>query len=265
MIIFLYGKDDWRREEKKRAVIAEFLKKHSALGFGKFDFAEEGHPDRFMDFIRNQSMFEPLKLVVLENAFEGDAALLAKEFALVGNRASVTLILSESEEPPKELEFLIAKPENGKSILSQEFKPLAGYEWEQFIRGEAKRRELALTPRALSFLQAVHEGDSWGLVTELEKLSFLNGRTLDQIDLEQLGLDLTPNLWNLVTHFKSPNLARRLGALEGILGSGEPAGKVFNFLIYQWPEKMPQFAAYDVAVKSGKLDYEEVLVDLAMS
>lgn len=260
MIVFLYGKDNYRREAKKRSIVAEFEKKHSALGIGKFDLAAPGGAEGFLDFVRNQSMFEPLKLVVLENAFEADTDFLAKELSLLRDHKSTTVLLSERDEPPRELELLLEKP-----VLGQEFKALTGYEWEQFIHAEAKRQGVALTPKALSFLAQVHEGDSWGLVTELEKLAFLGKEAIDQKDLEALGLDVTPNLWNLLSSFKSQNLAARLTALEEILGSGEPAGKVFNFLIYQWAEKMPQFAAYDVAVKSGKLDYEEVFVDIAIA
>jgi hypothetical protein len=36
-------------------------------------------------------------------------------------------------------------------------------------------------------------------------------------------------------------------------------------LAYQIPEKLPAFAEHDLNVKSGKLDYEEALVDLAIS
>ena len=40
MIIFLYGPDDYRREEKKRWYIAEFKKKYPKSTMGVFDFTE---------------------------------------------------------------------------------------------------------------------------------------------------------------------------------------------------------------------------------
>jgi len=47
--------------------------------------------------------------------------------------------------------------------------------------------------------------------------------------------------------------------------SFDPAAKIFNILAAQAGEKIPRMADYDIAVKSGKLDYEEVLLDLAIS
>jgi hypothetical protein len=41
----------------------------------------------------------------------------------------------------------------------------------------------------------------------------------------------------------------------------DPAPKLFNILASQWKEKISQFARYDLAIKSGKLDYEEALLD----
>ena len=56
----------------------------------------------------------------------------------------------------------------------------------------------------------------------------------------------------------------RLTALETLLAMNDPAAKLFNILASQWKEKIPQFAKYDLAIKSGKLEYEEALVDLVI-
>ena len=44
----------------------------------------------------------------------------------------------------------------------------------------------------------------------------------------------------------------------------DPAAKLFNILGSQWKEKTAQMAELDFAVKSGKLEYEEALVDLIL-
>jgi hypothetical protein len=111
----------------------------------------------------------------------------------------------------------------------------------------------------------VYEDDTWRLVTEIQKLSFLGKPVIEIKDLEDLGLEQIPDFWSLILGFKSRNLNQRLWALERIFGQNEPAGKIFNLLAYQLPEKINNFAEYDLMVKSGKLEYEEALVDLVVN
>ena len=49
------------------------------------------------------------------------------------------------------------------------------------------------------------------------------------------------------------------------IGENESAAKIFNIISALWPQKTPQFAAYDRAIKMGKMDYEEALTDLVLS
>ena len=56
----------------------------------------------------------------------------------------------------------------------------------------------------------------------------------------------------------------RLAALETLLVSGDPPPKIFNILASQWREKTHQMAEYDFAVKSGKLEYDDVLLALVL-
>jgi hypothetical protein len=45
----------------------------------------------------------------------------------------------------------------------------------------------------------------------------------------------------------------------------EAGPKLFNILASQWKEKTAAMAEFDFAIKSGKLEYEEALVDLVIS
>ncbi|MBI2033929.1 MAG: hypothetical protein HYT13_02420 [Candidatus Liptonbacteria bacterium] len=255
MIIYLHGPDDYRREEKKKEIASEFKRKHSNLGIDHFDLSKEGELGRLEEFRKSQSIFEPLKFAILENVFEDEAPELKKELKAAAADENLTVLISERESPPEGL---------GKKILTQKFDYLSGSPWEAFIAAEAKKRGLKLTSRALSFIAAVYQGDTWRLITELDKMSFLSRPLIDRADLENLGLEITPNFWEMLRGLKSENLKQRFTSLETIFSENEPAGKVFNILAYQWPERLEAFANYDLLVKSGKLDYEEVFVDLVI-
>lgn len=270
MIIFLYGPDDYRRTQKKQELIAEFEKKHSGLGMAFFDLSVHGALDTLLEFARGQSIFESAKLAVLENAFEAEPGALAKALKPLAVGKGTTVLLSERAKPVKALAFLMEKPS-----ICRQFENLEGMAWAAFIKSEATKAGARLTDAAATFLGMVYQGNSWALVTELQKLATFRTaagragasgtRAIDKEDLDVLDLEAAPNYWALLNGLKGHDARIRLFALEKLLALNDPPAKIFNILAAQAGEKIPRMAEYDIAVKSGKLDYEEVLLDLAIS
>lgn len=269
MIIFLFGPDDYRREQKKKFYIEEFKKKYSGLSVSHFDLTEENKPNDLAGFLRGQSIFESKKLAVVENLSGAEEKKLAGIFKTSGlsvdkkatdgdEHNQNTVLFSESKKPPKVLGFLLEKPSK-----TEEFAILSGAEWLRFIDGVAGKIGLFLEPAAKNFLAEVYAGDSWGLVTELEKISNLK-KTVNRKDLENLGLEVAPNYWAVINGVRSASIATSLRAVEKLSSQNEPAAKVFNIISSLWKEKTPQMAEYDFMVKSGKLEYEEALLELVL-
>jgi DNA polymerase III delta subunit len=201
------------------------------------------------------------KLAVLENAFELEAPKLAKLLKPFIEARDITILIAEKDKPVKALAFLLDKP-----TISQKFEQLTGAELLSFIKTEAKNNEVNLADSAAQFLATVYEGSTWALITEIQKLSgFKNGKLIEKKDLEVFDLEVAPNYWGLLNGLKSYDIKNRLYSFEKMLASNDPAAKIFNILASQWTEKTPHMAEYDLAVKSGKVDYEEALVDLLIS
>lgn len=260
MIIFLHGSDDYRREQRKKFYIEEFRKKYSGLSLGNFDLAEAAATDELKSFARGESLFEIKKLAVvggLEELDEAGEKYLAKELPAFAGDKATTILFSERKTPRKALAFLLEKP-----AIVEEFAHLSGYEGEIFIRGRAKKLGLEFSDFALKFLVAVYQGNSWGLVTELEKISNLKNGVIDKKDLSELDLEIAPDYWALFGGLKDYDIKNRLTALEKLFAMGDQPPKIFNILAAQWREKIPRMAEYDLMIKSGKLDYEEALVDI---
>jgi DNA polymerase III delta subunit len=258
MIIFLHGPDDYRRTQKKRELAAEFSKKRSAQGIGVFDLAEESGLVNLAEFLENQSLFEPAKFALLVNAFEVDAEALAKTIRPFLDRPMVTVLISEREKPAKALAFITKKP-----AIVQEFKNLPADLFARFALEEAKKNGLALDAPAARHLAAAYEGDSWGLATEMQKLSSLKQK-MGNRDLDEFDFEIAPAYWPLLMGVRSPDLRNRLAALETLLAQGDPPPKIFNILASQWREKTREMAEYDFAVKSGKLEYDDALLALVL-
>lgn len=273
MIIFLYGLDDYRREQRKKFYIEEFKKKYSGLSVGYFDLADGSASlvagsalDDLRAFLRGQSLFEKKKLAVIYGLFAADEEAAKKVLGSPRENGTVVLF-SEAKKPPKALAFLLAKPTrrgSGQATAVEEFEYLEGAGWTAFIKKEAMTRGVALSPEAVEFLADIYIKNAWGLITELDKLSNLGKADISRADLEALGLETMPNYWTMINSAKSHNLNTRLWALEKLFAQKEPPAKLFNILASLWKEKTPQMAEQDFMVKSGKLEYEEALVGLVL-
>jgi len=283
MIIYLYGPDSYRRQKRLNKIIEEYKQKHSNLSCDYFDLENPEELFRLKEFSAQLLIFDNKKLAVLNNIYETDSKKL-REFFKGGSRASVslppkryldsedfTILISEENSPPPELNFLTKK-----AFSVEKFENLEGDRWRFFIQKEARERNIAFTPRALNFLAEAFQADSWGLVNELDKIS------ISPIGLIDIGLIDIEDLKRIGDyHYESPDifgyinavskdwpLGQRIIALEKLFISQEEPVKIFNILasLKRLPTKLIQkLADYDIMVKSGKIDYEEVLLDLALS
>ena len=261
MIILLYGPDEYRRLQKKNEVIAEFKKKHTSVALSRFDLSKEEEFASFTEFVGSQSLFDPKKLAILDNVFLSEEKELQNILKKAAKNPNVTVLVSEKNKSSENLTFLGRELAN---IKTQPFPYLTGAKWEVFVSELAKENGAALQPAALKFLAEVYQNDTWGLVTEIQKIALLLKKNIELKDLEKLGLEVSPDFFGLLGGLKNQELDKRLVSLEKLFLLNAPMFKVFNMIAYQLPDKLGQMAKYDVLVKSGKLDYEEVLVDLVI-
>lgn len=264
MIIFLHGPDEYRRLQKKKEIIAEFRKKHEGIAVSRFDLADKEEFPKFAEFIGSQSLFDPKKLAVLENVFEvigGEAVKkeLSARLKEAAKNPNTTVLVSEKNKSSEGLTFLAGKSAN---IKGQDFTYLTGAKWESFISELAKENGITLQPAAVKFLAEAYQNDTWSLVTEIGKISAIPKKSIGMKELETLDIEINPDYFGLLKNLKNSEMGARLASLEKLFLMNEAMPKVFNMIAYQIPDKMPQLAKYDVLVKSGKLEYEEVLVDL---
>ena len=258
MIIFLYGPDDYRRHKTKEEIAAKSEKNHRGAKPSVFNMEDKDGTDNFEAFIKNQPIFETSKSAIIENAYVADSAVLAKLLKLLIADKNTNVLLSERKKPLVGLSFLFKDP-----VKVLEFNNLTGSELIAFIKAEAKNIGISIDEDAARFLGGVYGGDSWALVTEIQKLASFKS-SITRKDLDVFDFLIAPDYWSLVNGMKSNDMRSRITALEKLFSTNEPAAKMFNMLASQWREKTAQMAEYDFAVKSGKLNYEEVLLSLVL-
>ena len=256
MIISLIGQDTYLIQQKLRSIITEYKKKHSQLTIQKYSALDEEWLVQLKIFFENQSLFEGTKFAMVSD-FKKSTKVLKDGVQLIEKilkNENVFLILV-GDGIPTSLSFATKKP-----ALFQEFPLLAGGEFLSFLDHEIKVRALQLSKEDISLLLKIYEGDTWGLVSELDRLELGGKMATDFIDHK--------NFWQRIGQFlKSPSKTERLALLEILLDHFE-AREIFNMMAaskFISSAKKEQFARYDIFVKSGKLDYEECLIGMAIS
>ena len=254
MLIFLYGPDSYRRCLKQREIIEKYKAKHSALTIDRFDLSEEEEIERFRGFIKNNSLFDSHKLALITNIWLCESHNLEiKKFTEI---KEITLLIVADKAPPEDWRWLLKK-----SVICREFKLLTGSLWERFISQQAVSRGLTLSPQLINALATTYQGDSWSLVTELDKLALL-------VNYESgiMNYGLKYNFIDLIKTISwREDFSIKIPALEMLLHNDDPA-KIFNMLAaFTSGSQKIKMADYDVAVKSGKLDYETALLDFTIS
>lgn len=265
MIIFLYGKDSYRRKEKEKEIIGLYRKKHQYFDFQKFDFLEDKEKNNFThlkDFLNQSSLFGYFKLALVYNFFSYDKTKLVELAKNQLDREKMVLVIS-NKDCPKDFEPLLLK----KPAISQRFGDLTSEKLAFFIRKESQKRNITLSLKAVKFLiqisQYFEQEKSWFIVKELEKLSLL-GAELDLGNiLSFYSGSIKENIFYLIKKINpGRDLKISLVYLEKIISQIDPA-YLFNLLAYQRKFTL-KLADYDCLVKSGKIDYETALLDFTL-
>ena len=261
MIILLHGPDAYRLSAKRRDIVREFRAKHpmsqtvEVEGEGEAA-GRDGFRTHLAESLRTSSMFDPAKLILIHHVYELEKKDLTELIQPYAASPSFVFLMADDKKPPKPFETFLKK----FSALVQEFEYLEGAAWATFVKKSAAAEGITLASEALKFLAATYEKDTWGLMTELAKLSNLGKKTIERTDIEFADTPALPNFFAMLGALQSPRPAERLSVLAQLLASGEPAAKIFHILAYQGANPM-RFAKYDAAVKSGKFEYEEALLD----
>ncbi len=269
MIILLYGPDNYRRSQKLKEITNSYRQKQSLFSLERFDFDDSEEFYRFKDFTSQQLIFEGKKLAILENVFSlGVKELNPLKELLKENvkNENVILIISDSRGLPSEFKFVL-----DEAISKQEFTNLDEEKTKFFTRSEAKKRGLEFSSQAENFLSAFFKNNTWGLVTELDKLQSLYQEPvkIDVGDLEGAGdFFKSSDIFNFINAVsRKQSSTEKLKSLESLFLNHEEPAMVFNFLAasrFLSFDLLKKMADYDVLVKSGRIDYETALLDLCL-
>ncbi|OGY60408.1 MAG: hypothetical protein A3B23_01890 [Candidatus Colwellbacteria bacterium RIFCSPLOWO2_01_FULL_48_10] len=257
MIVFLYGKDSYSRTKKFIEVYGIYRERMGNAEAARFDFAGSAETADLESFLANTSIFGDKLFAVIENPFESKEKKELKKILEphVEDKNSILIIVSDAEAP-KSFVFLLEKPKASQGFPAIE----KGKDLERFITTEAGKRGMKLTAEDVHHLSQSFGTDLWAIATELDKISLTESKSVERKSVHDY-------LENMNTLKFDQDHERRLTALETLLSlRGDEPARIFNGLSFGLfdGQKIGRLADYDVAIKSGKLDYEEALVDFSL-
>ncbi|OGY67019.1 MAG: hypothetical protein A3H63_01170 [Candidatus Harrisonbacteria bacterium RIFCSPLOWO2_02_FULL_45_10c] len=267
MIVYLYGPDSYRRQEKLKEYLERYKAQYKGLSLSYFYLDQEGDFFKLKDFSQSQSLFESSRVGMisgikdLDETYQKDLIKLCKENL---KSQDLTLIISEEKKLAKEFNFLLEKP-----VIAESFEELKEKEFSDFFQKAAQSRNLRFDTESRDFLLRAYGSDSRGLIQELDLLSLLDEKTITKKVLDNhASITSPPDIFSLLGEFVyGQRVGSRLSALEILFDHSEDPAKIFNMLAIMArtsPEKN-KMADYDAAIKSGKLEYPEVLLELALT
>jgi DNA polymerase III delta subunit len=268
VIILLFGSDSYRRGAKLRELLLAYKNKHQEIDWLFSDLEEE--PEswvRARDFLRQPSMFVDSKVLVVK----GISVPKEKEWLDVlkwtVQAEKVFVLASEEKKPDGPFAFLAEAP-----VSVQEFNDLEGAALRKFLEQEAKKLGQVFTAPALDYFYKMilqEEETSWLAVRELQKISLCGLRQPILLnDLRQIieYRTKTKVFDGAKKILSERNVGEKLRVLEILFLAKEAPAYIFNSLGYQAKgDDVLRLADYDVAIKSGRLDYEEALTDFVIS
>jgi DNA polymerase III delta subunit len=270
MIIYLYGLDSYRRAKKLREIVSAYRNKYRDIDLLEFDLEE--NPSLWIkvrDFLSQPSLFVESKVAIVKGSGAVTEKEGGKEWAKVlksfVKTPKVFIIISDAGKPKREFSFLLDEPVEG-----QEFDELEGKTLDAFLRKEGSERGLSFDPKAFEFLvryigQA--NGRSWAAVNALDMIALGNfKKAVLEDDLKEFfRIGFEEEVYHMAQDFMSKDgWKSRVSILEKAF-HGAADAHFFNSLGFQARGKDAlTLADYDIAVKSGGLEYEEALTSFAL-
>jgi DNA polymerase-3 subunit delta len=234
MIIFLYGQDIYRLREKLNEIIEHYKKIHkSGLNLKYFDNRSLNFED-FRDEIKQTSMFDEKKLMVLtdvSNNLEFKENFLKNSKELLNSKEII--LFSEGRELPKGDKFFSFLKKEAKS---QEFNYLEGVKLKNWLKKEFAKFKVEISPEALDRLINFVGNDLWQMSNEIKKIStFKLGGKIEREDIELLVRPkIESDIFKTIDAIATKNKKQALALIHKHLEKGDNPLYLLSMINFQF-------------------------------
>ncbi|MFZ5982469.1 MAG: DNA polymerase III subunit delta [Patescibacteria group bacterium] len=243
MIIFLYGEDSFRSNEKLKEIKEKFRGSANGAGLSFFDFSEKSDQDVISSF-GSQGLFSSKRLVVVKNLIISGAKEIQdaiqehlKKNPGIFSDSDLEVVFFETKMPAKNkplFKFL----EKNEKVRKEIFEKLLPAQLSQWIRKKIDEINPGqkISAGALSQLILLSGENMWMLENEIEKLSSLAfGREICEEDVEKLtASNVAGNIFSTVDAIGANDKKRALALMLEHFSRGDDPFYILSMLVYQF-------------------------------
>jgi hypothetical protein len=253
MLLHVYGPDAYRRSRAVKEIVEKYTEKYPDGSVLTVDCEDEGALQALQSALTNRGLFAKATLVIVLNPAEATKELV-RVMKSAGEVPVVTVLVVAAKKLPKDFAFLYVA---GVGPKKQAFEELEGKEFLSFLKTESIASGYKVSDEELRAVAGLYAGDTWSAMTEIARVA--SGATATG------AKDSFDFVAAMSTLMNGTRLEQRLRALFLLLENEDPA-KVFN-MAGGWARGSGKIkmADYDIAVKSGALEYGEALLDYALT
>lgn len=245
MIIFLYGEDSFRSNQKLLEIRHKYLESDkSGSGLSSFDAEEEKEiAKKIIDVFSIPNLLAPKRLVIIKNIVLAPREILGNSFeeylkkylSRISEDKDLIVIFWEKDFPKKSDKLFKLIEKNSKS---QNFEKLTGTKLSQWILKEMKEIDgkSEISKQALEKLVAYAGENPVLLGREIQKLvNFADGKMISEKDVETLvKADVDSDIFKTIDMIGMNNKKEALALIHQHLENGEDPFYLFSMFVYQF-------------------------------
>jgi DNA polymerase-3 subunit delta len=241
MIIFFYGADIFRSNEKLLALKNKYLEKNrSGTDLSVLDYEEGATLQNLKDAFAAQGLFSKKRLIIVSNSMttpiekQRDILEFLKTQQNIPLDEDVVIIFFEKSNPKKNTSLFKFLEKNSKI---QHFEPLSGIKLQQWSLNYAKQLspKIQFSQPALNLLLEFTDNNLYTLSNEINKLvNFKNEGTITEDDILLLvkpKIDST--MFETIEALIGGNKSQALKLFHDQLNKGEDVYYILSMYAYQ--------------------------------
>jgi DNA polymerase-3 subunit delta len=246
MLIFFYGEDSFRLNQKIRELKKKFLEKDiSGSGLSVFDFEEKAETKRIVSTFGTANLLSPKRFVIIKNIIsagqkqdQDEMLEYLKNNPNISKNDDLIIVFCENNQPRKNSTFYKFLETKEIGVKIQKFEKLIGAKLADWIVRRIKEvcAESGITKSALEKLILFVGSDTGSLEMEIQKLvNYAEKKTIEDADVELLvRANVDNNIFQTIDALANGDKKKALKLLHNHIENGENVFYIFSMFIYQF-------------------------------
>jgi DNA polymerase III delta subunit len=264
MIIVLEGPDSYRRLQKALEIRAVYKKKHPYAVVYEYDLENDEDRVGIREQIGTQSLFAASKVIHIKNYTDGVDNKTTVFLKKIVKSSSMVVILESEKKAPKWLVELAQLPE--RTVRIQEFSFLEGTAWFRYVQKTAEDMGVILDRDTVEYIAEINQKNTWKLIQDVAKLALSTNKVITKKEYERIcAIESPHDFFSLVMAMHTKQQNKKIRSVELLIRKGNDPAKIFNIVAVLARDNIKTYAQLDILIKSGRIDYDDALLALAIA